>query len=72
MLPFAVLLVLGRWLGRILRPLLANFRKTATRNMELCLPQAHARGASTYLVGRHFESLGIALFETGTLVVGLG
>ncbi len=64
MLPYSALLVCGRWLGRGLRPLLTNFSKTARKNMELCLPKLSAEERD-FLIGRHFESLGIALFETG-------
>jgi Kdo2-lipid IVA lauroyltransferase/acyltransferase len=62
-LPFAVLLVIGRALGRTLHLILTKFQRTARRNMELCLPQLtpEERG---FLIGRHFESLGVALFET--------
>jgi Kdo2-lipid IVA lauroyltransferase/acyltransferase len=62
-LPFAVLLVIGRALGRTLHLILTRFQRTARRNMELCLPQLtpEERG---FLIGRHFESLGVALFET--------
>jgi Kdo2-lipid IVA lauroyltransferase/acyltransferase len=62
-LPFAVLLVIGRGLGRVLSFILTRFSRTARRNMELCLPQL-ASEERTFLISRHFESLGVALFET--------
>jgi KDO2-lipid IV(A) lauroyltransferase len=62
-LPFSWLIVIGRGLGRTLRALLMNFRRTARRNMELCLPQLTPVERES-LIDRHFESLGIALFET--------
>jgi Kdo2-lipid IVA lauroyltransferase/acyltransferase len=62
-LPFAALLVIGRALGRTLHLILTNFQRTAQRNMELCLPQL-APTERSFLVARHFQSLGIALFET--------
>jgi KDO2-lipid IV(A) lauroyltransferase len=63
LMPYAALMVCGRWLGRGLRPLLTNFSRTAQKNMELCLPKLTDAERDT-LIGRHFESLGIALFET--------
>jgi KDO2-lipid IV(A) lauroyltransferase len=62
-LPFAALLVIGRTLGRILSLTLTKFGRTARRNLELCLPGLEPT-AREQLVGRHFESLGVALFET--------
>jgi len=64
LMPYTALVVCGRWLGRSLRPLLTNFASTARRNMELCLPKLSGTERD-HLVGRHFESLGIGLFETG-------
>jgi KDO2-lipid IV(A) lauroyltransferase len=62
-LPFSWLLVIGRTLGRALSLLLTGLSRTARRNMELCLPLLTPEERE-YLVDRHFESLGIALFET--------
>jgi Kdo2-lipid IVA lauroyltransferase/acyltransferase len=62
-LPFSWLLVIGRALGRTLRVLMTKFPRTARRNMELCLPHLSPEERET-LIERHFESLGIALFET--------
>lgn len=62
-LPFSALLVTGRALGRVLRPLLPKFARTARRNMELCLPQL-APEERELLIKRHFESLGVGLLET--------
>jgi len=62
-LPYPVLHALGRLLGRILRVLPTGFVRTARRNLELCLPELPPREREA-LIGRHFESLGVALFET--------
>jgi KDO2-lipid IV(A) lauroyltransferase len=62
-LPFSWLLVIGGALGHMLRLMLTRFSRTARRNMELCLPLLTAEERE-YLLDRHFESLGIALFET--------
>jgi Kdo2-lipid IVA lauroyltransferase/acyltransferase len=63
-LPFTWLLGLGKGLGKVLRLLVGSFNRTARRNLELCLPDL-APPEREYLLARHFESLGIALFETG-------
>jgi KDO2-lipid IV(A) lauroyltransferase len=63
MLPYRWLLFIGRVLGRVLRPLLTGFSRTARRNMELCLPHLTEQEREA-LIDRHFESLGVALFET--------
>lgn len=47
----------------MLRWTLTRFVRTARRNLELCLPQV-APAERERLVDRHFESLGVALFET--------
>jgi len=63
-LPYAWLMALGTGLGRVLRVVLVKFPATARRNLELCLPHLTA-AEREYLIARHFESLGKALFETG-------
>ena len=62
-LPYRVLVWLGRALGAILRLLPIAFVRTARRNLELCLPELDAPTRERVL-GEHFRSLGIALFET--------
>jgi KDO2-lipid IV(A) lauroyltransferase len=62
-LPYPALLSLGRTFGRVLRWLPIGFVRTARRNLELCLPDLAALERDA-LIARHFESLGIALFET--------
>jgi KDO2-lipid IV(A) lauroyltransferase len=63
MLPFGVQLCLGRAIGRLLiRP--AHKRADIARsNIHHCFPRLSAEQQQALLV-RHFESLGIALFET--------
>ncbi len=63
-LPLPVLLWLGTWLGSVVRYLPVGFVRIARRNLELCLPQLSAAERERLLT-RHFESIGIALFETG-------
>lgn len=63
-LPYPALMALGRSFGRLLRALPLRFVHIARRNMELCLPELGA-AAREQLLRRHFESLGMGLFETG-------
>jgi Kdo2-lipid IVA lauroyltransferase/acyltransferase len=62
LLPYAVLLLLGRALGAVLRLLARGFVRIARRNLELCFPELD-RAARERLLNRHFASLGIALLE---------
>ncbi|HEY6822794.1 MAG TPA: LpxL/LpxP family Kdo(2)-lipid IV(A) lauroyl/palmitoleoyl acyltransferase [Steroidobacteraceae bacterium] len=62
LLPFALLVPLGRSLGAVLRHLPIRFVATARRNIELCLPEL-TPAARERLLDRHFASLGIALLE---------
>lgn len=63
-LPYRAQLAIGRVLGRIFRRLPGERVRIVRRNLELCLPQISAAGREA-LVTRHFESLGMALLETG-------
>lgn len=62
-LPYPVLLLLGRVVGRVLYHLAGSRRRIAARNLQLCFPQlddcARAR-----LLKENFASNGMALFET--------
>lgn len=62
-LPFRVQLAVGRAFGRFARLFMAPQRRVVRRNLELCMPEL-TREARRALERRHFESLGIALFET--------
>ncbi len=61
-LPWGVQRVLGRMLGQLLRGLLAERRRVAARNIELCFPELDA-GARASLLRDNFTALGIGLFE---------
>jgi KDO2-lipid IV(A) lauroyltransferase len=63
-LPYGLQAWLGRMLGRLLFLLPTGFKRIARRNIELCHPQMDAAGRNR-LLARHFESLGLGLFETG-------
>src|SRR2546423_14804129 len=64
LLPFPLMVAVGRALGAVLRRLPIGFVRTARRNLGLCFPELspQARGR---LLDRHFESLGIAGSEGG-------
>jgi Kdo2-lipid IVA lauroyltransferase/acyltransferase len=62
-LPYGAMLAVGRAVGRLGRRLLARHVRIARRNIELCLPELGAAERET-LIDRHFESLGIGLFES--------
>jgi KDO2-lipid IV(A) lauroyltransferase len=62
MLPYRWLILAGKPFGKLLRHLPLSFVNTARRNIELCMPTLSAAERES-LLDRHFESLGIALFE---------
>ena len=63
LLPYGGVLAVGRGLGRVARHLPLPYLRIARRNLELCLPELDA-AARERLLDRHFESLGIGLFES--------
>jgi KDO2-lipid IV(A) lauroyltransferase len=62
-LPFAVLMSIGRAIGKFVRRLPLSFVRIARKNLTLCLPTLSAEERER-LLDRHFESIGIALMET--------
>lgn len=62
-LPYPVLMGLGRALGLLVRRLPLSFVRIARANLRLCLP-ALSNEERERILNRHFESIGIALFET--------
>jgi Kdo2-lipid IVA lauroyltransferase/acyltransferase len=62
LLPFGVIVRLGRAVGAVLRALPIRFVRTARRNLELCLPELSAAERER-LLNEHFASLGVALLE---------
>ena len=62
LLPYSALLLIGAWVGAVLRRLPMRFVRIARRNIALCLP-ALDPSAREQLLRRHFASLGIAMFE---------
>jgi KDO2-lipid IV(A) lauroyltransferase len=63
LLPYSLLIGMGRGLGSVLLRLPLPFIRTARRNMELCLPQLGA-AERAQLLAQHLQSIGIGLFET--------
>lgn len=63
-LPYALLIRLGAFAGRLSRPLLKRRERIARRNLELCFPQLTAQEMEQ-LIAENFASLGMALVETG-------
>jgi KDO2-lipid IV(A) lauroyltransferase len=62
LLPYGWLVSMGAGLGALMLRLRLPFTRTARRNIELCLPHLSAAEREK-LLARHFESLGIGLFE---------
>lgn len=63
-LPFPVLLGLGRLLGRAMYHLIPRRRHIARVNIGLCFPERSAAQQQDLLY-RHFEAMGIMVFELG-------
>ena len=61
-LPYAVLLLLGRALGRLMLFLAKSRRHIVQRNLELCFPQL-SPAEREQLLRKNFESTAIAIFE---------
>lgn len=64
-LPFGAQRALGRFLGRLSFFFLRERRRTARVNLALCFPEL-SQDELSGLEKRHFESVGIGLFETCT------
>lgn len=62
LLPYKVMLFLGKHLGRLAMKYIHSRRKVAQRNLELCFPDMPEAERQQLLV-RNFENTGIALFE---------
>lgn len=63
-LPWPLQRALSRALGAVLQIGLRERRSIAARNLELCFPELDAT-ARAVLLRRHFDALGIAVFEFG-------
>jgi KDO2-lipid IV(A) lauroyltransferase len=65
-LPFPLQVGLGAALGRMILLLPLSYVRVARRNLELCFPELTPRERRK-LLGRHFASLGIGIFETANV-----
>ncbi|CAK9883639.1 MAG: Lipid A biosynthesis palmitoleoyltransferase [Candidatus Erwinia impunctatus] len=63
-LPFPVLQVTGKWLGRTSRHLLKRRMSITRRNLQLCFPDITEAQLEERII-KNFESLGMGLLETG-------
>jgi KDO2-lipid IV(A) lauroyltransferase len=61
-LPLAFLYLLGRGVGTLFFLLPTSFKRTARRNIELCLPELDV-STRERILKEHFRALGVALFE---------
>ena len=61
-LPWALQRILGRGLGAVMRMLMAERRRVAWRNLELCFPELDD-AARTRLLHANFAAMGIGVFE---------
>ena len=62
LLPYRVLMRLGRWLGALMYRLARSRRQIAARNLELCFPQRSAAERER-LLRENFASTGMTFFE---------
>ena len=61
-MPYRILLLFGRALGRLMLLVAKSRRHIVQRNLELCFPQLSSAGREQLLL-KNFESTGIAFFE---------
>lgn len=62
LLPYRLLMLLGRLLGALLYRLAGSRRRIAARNLELCLPERDA-AARERILRENFASMGMSFFE---------
>jgi Kdo2-lipid IVA lauroyltransferase/acyltransferase len=62
-LPYRLLMFIGLWIGRLISVIPTSFRRIAQVNLDLVFPDTPADERKR-LLRRHFESLGMGLFET--------
>lgn len=63
LLPFNIQLAIGRQLGQLTRYLLPRRVHIARTNIRLCFPDLSA-GQQKQLLNKHFEAIGMGIFET--------
>ena len=69
LVPFRMQVFLGKNMGKLFYPLFSTVRKVATINIQKCFPEKNKEQVSV-LVKKHFESIGVSVFETANAYYG--
>ena len=62
-IPFSTQVFIGKFIGKAIYPFMSKWRSTAYSNISHCFPEKKQAQVNT-LVKKHFEAIGISLFET--------
>jgi len=62
-IPFSTQVLIGKFIGKAIYPLMSKWRSTAYSNISHCFPEKKQAQVNT-LVKLHFEAIGISIFET--------
>ena len=62
-IPFRLQVFVGKMIGKLIYPIMSEFRNIAYSNISNCFPEKK-QPQVTLLVKQHFEAIGISLFET--------
>ena len=62
-IPFSAQVFIGKFIGKAIYPFMSKWRSTAYSNISHCFPEKKQAQVNT-LVKKHFEAIGISLFET--------
>ena len=68
-IPFRAQVFAGKAIGRLLYPFMHKFKSTAYSNISHCFPEKKQYQVNR-LVKRHFEAIGVSLFETANAYYG--
>ena len=68
-IPFKAQVFVGKAIGRLLYPFMHKFKSTAYSNISHCFPEKKQPQVNR-LVKRHFEAIGVSLFETANAYYG--
>ena len=69
LVPFRMQVFLGKNMGKLFYLLFSTLRKVATINIQKCFPEKNKEQVSV-LVKKHFESIGVSVFETANAYYG--
>ncbi|CRK85534.1 Lipid A biosynthesis lauroyl acyltransferase [Candidatus Providencia siddallii] len=64
LLPYPVIFLLGKFLGRVSKYFLKKRVQIAERNLQLCFPEMNSQEIQIY-IDKNFESVGMGVFESG-------